>query len=185
MKANEVSLNSFLSQTKTQFIITVYQRNYDWTETQCQQLFDDIVNVGYKPGDTHFVGSIVFIHDGVYTTYDVKPLVVIDGQQRLTTISLLYLALYNFALQNDLEEKAVEIKETYLQNKFVKEEGSKMKLKQSDVNAKAFSYILSGNNPVNYTEFSRVIENYTFFKNLINPDNFNPILKGLNNLLFV
>ncbi|MFN5937373.1 MAG: DUF262 domain-containing protein, partial [Sphingobacteriales bacterium] len=42
MKANEVSLNSVLSQTKTQFIIPVYQRNYDWTEEQCHQLFLDI-----------------------------------------------------------------------------------------------------------------------------------------------
>src|SRR5688572_3047826 len=126
MKANEAALNGFLSQTKTQFIIPVYQRNYDWTETQCHQLFDDIIDIGYKVGSTHFIGSIVFIHDGVYTSSDVKQLVVIDGQQRLTTISLLYLALYHFALNNNLEDKAFEIKETYLLNKFVKEENSKL-----------------------------------------------------------
>ena len=88
MKANEVVLNSFLSQTKTQFVIPVYQRNYDWTEFQCKQLFNDILEIGVKQGGSHFLGSIVFIHDGVYTTSEVKPLVVIDGQQRLTTISL-------------------------------------------------------------------------------------------------
>ncbi len=48
MKANEVPLNSFLSQTKTQFIIPVYQRNYDWTEGQCHQLFYGIIEVGSK-----------------------------------------------------------------------------------------------------------------------------------------
>lgn len=185
MKANEVSLNTFLSQTKTQFIIPVYQRNYDWTETQCQQLLDDIVNIGHRPGDTHFIGSIVFIHDGVYTSSDVKQLVVIDGQQRLTTISLIYLALYHFALKNNLEEKAIEIKETYLLNKFVKEENSKLKLKQSDANAKAFSYILSGNDPTTYADYSRVIENYSFFRNTVSNENIEPILNGLNNLLFV
>lgn len=185
MKANEVALNTFLSQTKTQFIIPVYQRNYDWTEAQCQQLFDDIVNIGHRPKDTHFIGSIVFIHDGVYTSSDVKQLVVIDGQQRLTTISLLYLALYHFALKNSMEERASEIKETYLLNKFVKEENSKLKLKQSDANAKAFQYILSGNNPVNYSDFSRVIENYSYFFNSISLDNIEHILNGLNNLLFV
>jgi uncharacterized protein with ParB-like and HNH nuclease domain len=185
MKANEVTLNTFLSQTKTQFIIPVYQRNYDWTEAQCQQLFDDIVNIGHRPRDTHFIGSIVFIHDGVYTSSDVKQLVVIDGQQRLTTISLLYMALYHFSLRNNLEEKAVEIKETYLLNKFVREENSKLKLKQSDTNAKAFSYILNGNDPANYQDFSRIIENYSFFHNNISNDNIEPILNGLNNLLFV
>jgi len=46
MKANETALNSLLSQAKTQFIIPVYQRNYDWTEDQCRQLFDDILEVG-------------------------------------------------------------------------------------------------------------------------------------------
>lgn len=46
MKANEVTLNSFLSQAKTQFVIPVYQRNYDWTEDQCRQLFSDIIEVG-------------------------------------------------------------------------------------------------------------------------------------------
>ncbi len=65
MKANEVPLNSFLSQTKTQFIIPVYQRNYDWTEDQCRQLFNDILEVGNRPGGSHFIGSIIFIHEGV------------------------------------------------------------------------------------------------------------------------
>lgn len=185
MKANEVALNSFLSQTKTQFIIPVYQRNYDWAESQCQQLFNDVIEIGGKTGETHFIGSIVFIHDGVYTSSDVKQLVVIDGQQRLTTFSLLYLALYKFAKNNRLEERASEIHETYLVNKFVKEDSSKLKLKQSDINAKAFKFLLSENDPSNYGEFSRLIENYTFFKNSINEDNFNAILNGLNSLLFV
>ena len=185
MKANEVALNSFLSQTKTQFIIPVYQRNYDWAESQCIQLFNDILEIGSKIGETHFIGSIVFIHDGVYTSSDVKQLVVIDGQQRLTTFSLLYLALFKYAMSNGLEEKALEINETYLVNKFVKEDSSKLKLKQSDINAKAFKFLLSDNDPANYGEFSRLIENYTFFKNSITPDNFNVILTGLNCLLFV
>jgi uncharacterized protein with ParB-like and HNH nuclease domain len=114
MKANEVPLNSFLSQTKTQFIIPVYQRNYDWTENQCKQLFYDILEVGNKPGTTHFIGSIVFIHDGVYTSSEVRQLVVIDGQQRLTTFSLLYLALYKFAVENNLDERAQELNDTFL-----------------------------------------------------------------------
>lgn len=83
MKATEVILNTFLSQSKTQFVIPVYQRNYDWMEAQCAQLFNDILQVGSSDGQTHFIGSIVFIPDGVYGSSEVLKLVVIDGQQRL------------------------------------------------------------------------------------------------------
>lgn len=185
MKANEVALNSFLSQTKTQFIIPVYQRNYDWTEEQCRQLFLDILEVGNKPGSTHFIGSIVFIHDGVYTTSEVRQLVIIDGQQRLTTFSLLYLALYKFAMENGLEEKANEINDTFIVNKYVREENSKLKLKQSDTNARALKFLITNNNPKDYSEYSKVINNFNYFKQNINNENIQIILNGLNSLLFV
>ncbi|MBL0113546.1 MAG: DUF262 domain-containing protein [Saprospiraceae bacterium] len=185
MKANEVSLNSFLSQMKTQFIIPVYQRNYDWTEDQCRQLFYDILEVGNKPGTTHFIGSIVFIHEGVYTTSEVKQLVVIDGQQRLTTISLLYLALYKYAMEHEMAERALEINDTYLVNKYVKAESNKLKLKQSDTNAKALKFLSTNNNPYEYAEYSKVINNYNYFKQNINAENFEIVLAGLHSLLFV
>lgn len=73
-------------------------------------MFNDIREAGRSPGSTHFIGSIVFIHEGVYTSSEVRQLVVINGQQRLTTFSLLYLALYKFALKHGREEKASEIK---------------------------------------------------------------------------
>lgn len=185
MKANEVPLNSFLSQTKTQFIIPVYQRNYDWTEEQCKQLFYDILEVGNKPGTTHFIGSIVFIHDGVYTSSEVRQLVVIDGQQRLTTFSLLYLALYKYAIENNLEERALEINDTFLINKYVKDETGKLKLKQSDSNAKALKFLMTNNKPEDYSEYSKVINNFNFFKKNITSGNLQIILNGLSSLLFV
>jgi uncharacterized protein with ParB-like and HNH nuclease domain len=185
MVANQVTLESFLSQNKTQFIIPVYQRNYDWTDAQCRQLFDDIIDVGSRDKETHFIGSIVFIHDSVYNTSEVRPLVVIDGQQRLTTISLLYLALYNYAKHNGNEGKAAEINETFLINKFVSQDDSKLKLKQTDNNSKAFKYLLNDNKPEDYGDYSRVIENYTFFKKRLSDNIFAKILKGLSRLLFV
>lgn len=185
MKANEVALTNFLSQNETQFIIPVYQRNYDWTEAQCSQLLHDIIDVGIKKGDTHFIGSIVYIHDGVYTSSEVKQLVIIDGQQRLTTFSLLYLALYKFAQSKGMEDWVNRISDNYLVNKYAKDDTSKLKLKQSDVNARAFKFLLNNNDPTQYGEFSRVIENFIFFKNSINVDNFDTILHGLKCLLFV
>ena len=137
MKATETTLNNFLAQPKTQYIIPVYQRNYDWTEEQCHQLLDDIIEVG-NSGNTHFIGSIVYLHDGVYTSSDVKQLVIIDGQQRLTTFTILYLALYRFCKENSMDEIGDEIMDIYLYNKYVKNESHKLKLKQSDSNSKAF-----------------------------------------------
>lgn len=187
MKATETVFKNFLTQNKTQFVIPVYQRNYDWTTAECKQLLEDIIEVGNKTSndDTHFIGSIVFIHDGVYTSSDVKQLVIIDGQQRLTTMTLLYLALYRFALANDMDEKAAEINETILINRFVKEDSSKLKLKQTDVNAKAFRFLMNDNSPSDYNEYSRLIDNYNFFYNTLNKDNFSIVTEGLNRLLFV
>jgi uncharacterized protein with ParB-like and HNH nuclease domain len=187
MKATETVFKNFLTQNKTQFVIPVYQRNYDWTTAECKQLLEDIIEVGNKSSndDTHFIGSIVFIHDGVYTSSDVKQLVIIDGQQRLTTMTLLYLALYRFALANDMEEKAAEINETILINRFVKEDSSKLKLKQTDVNAKAFRFLMNDNSASDYNEYSRIIDNYNFFYHTLNKDNFSIVTEGLNRLLFV
>lgn len=184
MKATETTLNSFLSQTKIQYIIPVYQRNYDWTEEQCQQLLNDIIEVGIT-GNTHFIGSIVYLHDGVYTSSDVKPLVIIDGQQRLTTFSILYLSIYKWCSENSKPEISEEIMETYLSNKYVKDESNKLKLKQSESNSKAFKYLLSDKDPINYEEYSKVINNYNFFKKNLNNENIDIILSGLNRLLFV
>jgi uncharacterized protein with ParB-like and HNH nuclease domain len=185
MKANEVPLNSFLSQSKTQFIIPVYQRNYDWNEEQCRQLFYDIIEVGSNPLGTHFIGSIVFIHEGVYTSSEVKQLVVIDGQQRLTTFSLLYLALYKFAKDNGFKERADEIYDTYITNKYVKDEVNKLKLKQSENNANAFKFLLSDNNPNTFPEFSKVVNNFNYFYQNISKINYETIVNGLNRLIFV
>lgn len=95
MKASEINLNRFLSQADTQFVIPVYQRNYDWTEAQCKQLHTDILAAGASEKITaHFIGSIVYIHDDVYSASGIRELSIIDGQQRLTTITLIYIALY-------------------------------------------------------------------------------------------
>ena len=127
MKANEVNFNIFLSQSKTQFIIPVYQRNYDWNKQQCKQLLDDILHVGsFDEIKSHFIGSIVFIHDDVYSTSRIRELTIIDGQQRLTTLTILYIAILNLAKKLNDDMLVSEIEETYLINK-VAEESEKLK----------------------------------------------------------
>ena len=94
MKASEKKIKDLFSEAKTFFAIPVYQRDYNWQEKHCKQLFEDILNVGKDIDITsHFIGSIVYIHEGVYGIGE-KEFYVIDGQQRMTTLTLLFLAIY-------------------------------------------------------------------------------------------
>ena len=185
MKANETKVEDFLSSNKTQFVIPVYQRNYDWTTGQCKQLLDDILEVGTsKKMNAHFIGSIVYIHDDVYTASRIKELTVIDGQQRLTTLTLVYLVLHRLAKVIQNVELVNEISETYLINKFSPEE-EKLKLRPTDNNDKALKYLLRSDENEEYSDFSKLIDNFNYFKGRITEENYQTVLKGLSKLMFV
>src|SRR6185503_14454601 len=93
MKATEAKLLGFLKKSP-QFVIPIYQRTYSWTERECRQLWDDIIRTGQSGAvSAHFVGSIVYVEKGLYSVSSQSPLLVIDGQQRLTTVTLLLEAL--------------------------------------------------------------------------------------------
>jgi uncharacterized protein with ParB-like and HNH nuclease domain len=184
MKANELQINSFLQAPNVQFVIPVYQRNYDWTNAECTELLHDIISVETENRGTHFIGSIVFVHEGTYSTSEVKELVIIDGQQRLTTINILYVALYRFAKENDKQQDADRLYNMFLTNQYVKNESSKLKLKQTDTNSLAFKAIMLGTEK-GFAAYSNVIENYNYFRSIIDDTNFELILNGLNRLIFV
>jgi uncharacterized protein with ParB-like and HNH nuclease domain len=93
MKATEAKLIEFLKKSP-QFVIPIYQRTYSWTERECRQLWDDVLRTGRNDAiSAHFVGSIVYVEKGLYQVTSQSPLLVIDGQQRLTTVTLLIEAL--------------------------------------------------------------------------------------------
>src|SRR5947207_11330585 len=93
MKATEAKLLEFFKKSP-QFVIPIYQRTYSWTERECLQLWDDILRTGNNEKiSAHFVGSIVYVEKGLYQVSSQSPLLVIDGQQRLTTVTLLIEAL--------------------------------------------------------------------------------------------
>src|SRR6266705_1558403 len=93
MKATEAKLLEFLKKSP-QFVVPIYQRTYSWTERECRQLWDDILRTGRDDKvSAHFVGSIVYVEKGLYHITSQSPLLVIDGQQRLTTVTLLIEAL--------------------------------------------------------------------------------------------
>ena len=93
MKASLIQINIFLQTPNVQFVIPVYKRNYDWTNTECKELLNDIISVETENRGTHFIGSIVYVTDD-FLSSELKQLTIIDGQQRLTTIILLFYAIY-------------------------------------------------------------------------------------------
>jgi len=93
MKATEAKLLDFLRKSP-QFVIPIYQRTYSWKEPECRQLWDDTIRAGSgEKIAVHFIGSIVYIESGLSQVTHQAPLLVIDGQQRLATVTLMLAAL--------------------------------------------------------------------------------------------
>ncbi|SDW80555.1 DUF262 and DUF1524 domain-containing protein [Aequorivita viscosa] len=187
MEATQAQLLSLLD-GKKQLTIPIYQRTYSWQIKQCQQLFNDIYRVGNDASElSHFIGSIVYFKPGNSPITSVPELLVIDGQQRLTTVSLMLLALIHFLKENDnitLEDETwEEIQETYLVNKHRKDD-SKFKLLLTRKDKATFTNLideieLDGN----YSK--RVLENYKFFKGKLHSDNVQAIYHGIKKLIIV
>lgn len=185
MKANETKVDKFLATNETTFAIPVYQRNYDWTLFQCKQLLFDIIETGKNDKtNAHFIGSIVYVHDDVYTASGLTELTIIDGQQRLTTITLIYIALYRLAKELDNQMLVNRIQKTYLINEFAPEE-EKLKLKPTENNKEALRHILNSADGEEFKGYSKIIENFDYFRSAINAENFEVIQRGLSKLIFV
>jgi len=129
MKGSETKLIKYMEGADKRFVIPVYQRNYDWKIENCKQLYDDLVKVVRNNRKNHFFGSIVSTYnpDGDNEEYQ-----IIDGQQRLTTVSLLLLAMYNLIRQGKVlpadNRLSDRIYEDYLVDKYQPEE-TRIKLK--------------------------------------------------------
>jgi len=105
MKASETKLLRLLEGNK-QFKIPIYQRTYSWNTKHCNQLWEDIKQTTGDPDNSgHFVGSVVYIESGLYQATGVSELLVIDGQQRLTTVSLLLAALAEHVDDPEVDSK--------------------------------------------------------------------------------
>jgi uncharacterized protein with ParB-like and HNH nuclease domain/predicted transport protein len=187
MKATEAKLLAFL-QKSPQFVIPIYQRAYSWTEKQCQQLWDDIVRAGSSDAIVvHFIGSIVYVEQGLSQVTHQSPLLVIDGQQRLTTISLLIEALARLVGDKEPVDgfSAEKLRAYYLTNRLEKgDRYFKLLLSETD-NASLKAIIKNAENP---TEPSlRVIQNFSLFTELLAEQKHNlaPVCRGLAKLVVV
>jgi uncharacterized protein with ParB-like and HNH nuclease domain len=187
MKATEAKLLEFLKKSP-QFVIPIYQRTYSWGERECRQLWDDILRTGRNDAvSAHFVGSIVYVEKGLYSVIDQPPLLVIDGQQRLTTVTLLIEALARSIGETEPLEgfSAKKLRNYYLLNPL--EDGErryKLVLSQTD---KASLIALLDGHPRPTEHSIRVEANFEFFKDRVaEVKNELPALcKGLAKLLIV
>ena len=169
MKASEAGLLSFLKKAN-QFVIPIYQRNYSWTEAECRQLWSDIVRAGADENvPSHFIGSIVYIDKGFAVHW--TPLLVIDGQQRLTTAALLIAALAEAldALPEDEREVADGFSPNKLRNYYLvnpEETAEKyFKLLLSQTDRSTLCAVVSGKPlpPAPQTSI-RIVENLDHFR---------------------
>lgn len=187
MKANATKLLGFLHKA-SQFVIPIYQRNYSWDEKQCQQLWEDILRVGSNPDiGVHFIGSIVYVEGGQSQVTLQAPLLVIDGQQRLTTISLILEALARAVGDSEPVEgfSAQKIRHNYLTNALEKEERF-YKLVLSDTDKDTLKALIKGNDyPL--AASIKIRENFDYFAEQIklNGKNINKVCNGLAKLMIV
>jgi uncharacterized protein with ParB-like and HNH nuclease domain/predicted transport protein len=187
MKATEAKLLEFLKKSP-QFVIPIYQRTYSWTEHECQQLWDDILRTGRNDEVTaHFVGSIVYVEKGLYQVSSQSPLLVIDGQQRLTTVTLLIEALARaLGLDEPLDGfSAKKLRNYYLLNPLEEgERGYKLVLSQTD---KTSLKALLDNQPKPKDHSLRVEANFALFVEWVTglKDDLTSLCKGLAKLVIV
>ena len=138
MKANEKYLIRFLDSSDTNFVIPVYQRNYDWKKEQCKQLYYDLVNMIKYKYKSHFFGTIVSIYNDSGRN---REYLIIDGQQRITTISILLLAIVNIIKENRLKANGIikeKLTNQYLINQYCEDDDRKLKLKPIKNDRQAF-----------------------------------------------
>ncbi len=161
MKGDSQKLIKFFEGSDKRFCIPLYQRNYDWKEDNCRQLFEDLKRVHRTGGKSHFFGSIV----SCVADYDEEVRLIIDGQQRITTVSLILIAMINAAKAGDLaydkKDRINFIKNAYLIDEYQENE-RKVKLKPIKNDMDAFDALIY-KEPDEYINDSNVTKNYRFF----------------------
>lgn len=187
MIAKDANLLKFLFGPK-QLIIPIFQRTYSWTLKECNQLWGDILKAGKNdkmPG--HFVGSVVYIEKGIYQVSSIPQLLVIDGQQRLTTITILLSAL---ARAIDSHTESLEISKEKIDNNYLfnaEEDGDlryKLLLTQTDKNT-LIKLIEGKELPPEAS--NRITENNQFFEEQIRNAGVDimTLYKGIEKLIIV
>ncbi|KFH28732.1 DUF262 and DUF1524 domain-containing protein [Helicobacter pylori] len=181
MTANATTLLNFIKDNQNnQLVIPIYQRLYSWDKEQCKQLWDDIIKIGGDDKmDGHFIGSILYvIHDLKHSD---NTLLIIDGQQRLTTITLLLTAL-----RNHWSDKRKEIENHYLINSD-KDGDKKFRLILSESDKDTLLSLIDKDRRKPSDPSLKIVENFKLFEEWIrkNTNQLETILEGLRKLTIV
>ena len=159
-------LNDYIQPNKKQYCIPVFQRDYAWTTEQCEKLFEDIV-LAFKKDRLHFCGS--FVYAPLPTKKHIDRYIIIDGQQRFTTLYILIKALADSA--TDEAEKAAIEKYLYNEDKFNRygfDDKSKLKLKPVKTDNDQLQLLMTGElDKMNKSKDGIIYHNYMLFKDLI------------------
>ncbi|EMG96103.1 hypothetical protein HMPREF1401_00722 [Helicobacter pylori GAM120Ai] len=187
MDAKATTLLKFFEEHQNnQFVIPIYQRVYSWGKEQCEQLWDDIIKIGGNDKmNGHFIGSILYVLDGNTPS---SPLLIIDGQQRLTTITLLLIALRNH-LSDEVKilpkfsRKEIE---SYLINSN-KDGDKKFRLILSESDKDTLLPLIDKNKRKPSEPSVKIMENFKLFEKWIseNTGKLETIVKGLEKLMIV
>ncbi|WP_187931802.1 DUF262 and DUF1524 domain-containing protein [Helicobacter pylori] len=181
MKAREATLLEFFEENQNnQFVIPIYQRLYSWKKEQCEQLWDDIIKIGGNDKmNGHFIGSILYVRNGITHS---DPLLIIDGQQRLTTITLLFIALRDRSSDEAKRKKM----ESYLINSD-KDGDKKFRLILSESDRDTLLSLIDKDRRKPSEPSLKIVENFKLFEKWINEntDKLETIFKGLEKLMIV
>jgi uncharacterized protein with ParB-like and HNH nuclease domain/predicted transport protein len=184
MKAQDLQFTQLLEGSK-QFIIPIFQRTYSWEQSHCQQLWHDIVRVGRSPDlSSHFIGSAVYIPE---TNVDaaIPRWLVIDGQQRITSMTLLLIALKRRLEEEDVDEpvSAAQVDDLYLRNRYGKGE-SAYRLLLTRTDKETLMQLVDGKEPAEGGS-RRIIENFRFFTAQLAAADLGEVWKGIKKLMIV
>ncbi|GAA9428340.1 DUF262 and DUF1524 domain-containing protein [Helicobacter pylori] len=182
MEADATTLLNFIKGNQNnQLVIPIYQRVYSWEKEQCKQLWDDIIKIGGNDKmDGHFIGSILYVLDSI--THSDNTLLIIDGQQRLTTITLLLTALRDH-LSDEVKRK--EIEDHYLINSD-KDSDKKFRLILSESDKDTLLSLIDKNRRKPSEPSSKIVENFKLFEEWVsNTNQLETIFKGLEKLMIV
>lgn len=186
MRAGNTTLNEFLTR-QIKMNIPIYQRKYNWSLDECKQLFEDILSIGKdETRKSYFIGSIVVKKDSEELLDPLAEVTLIDGQQRITTLTLIYCVLCNYYKNID-ERLCHNIYGNYLVNHDL-DETNKLHLTKNDNESLKYiinsistdkEFKLTPDNSIN------IYNNYEFFRNQINEENVETVIKGLKKLIFI
>jgi uncharacterized protein with ParB-like and HNH nuclease domain/predicted transport protein len=184
MKAQDLPFTQLLQGAK-QFIIPIFQRPYSWERNHCEQLWNDIVRVGKLPELTsHFIGSAVYIPEEE-TSAAISRWLVIDGQQRITTITLVLLSLMRRLEKERIGSpvSSAEVEDYYLRNRYGKGELSyKMLLTRTD---KDTLIALLENKALPEPASLRITDNFAFFTERVATADLTVVYEGIQKLMIV